>query len=359
MNSLLLPMITSSIHIISVVYFALSIPSLYLMAHKKVDSRIFQIGIGIFSGLIANYIYKNTLLSSDALLGLTLCPIVLVSLIFGPYALFFGALTHLLRVMGNSPHYTLFLLCFIAISFLAEIWKGRKYTKFLLVITVSDICSILLNWQFLLSKEMLNSSIIRALFSIVFLSLLYVFFAKIIQIFLNINVLEKRAQTDQLTGLPNRFGIIDHINHMKIDRERFYLSLIDVDFFKIVNDTYGHLTGDKVLVEVAALISENIRGSDYLGRFGGEEFMLIIDAPDMKTAESTLERLLSTVRRNEFISFEGDATFSLTISAGVALCEKTCMPDTVINSADAALYKAKEGGRDRVEFGVSCCTVNR
>ncbi|MFU2315663.1 GGDEF domain-containing protein [Rahnella sp. PCH160] len=235
MHTLLLPMITTSFHIISVVYFALSIPSLYLMAHKKVDSRICQIGIGIFSGLIANYIYKNTLLSSDALLGLTLCPIVLVSLIFGPYALFFGGLTHLLRVIG---------------------------------------------------------------------------------------------------------------------REKFYLSLIDVDFFKVVNDTYGHLTGDKVLVEIAALIGGNIRSSDYLGRFGGEEFMLIIDAPDKKTAESTLERLLRAVRCNEFVNFEGDTTLSLTISAGVALCEKNCMPDTVINSADTALYKAKEGGRDRVEFGV-------
>jgi diguanylate cyclase (GGDEF)-like protein len=358
MNNDVLPMITSSIHIISVVYFALSIPSLYLMAHKKVDSRACQIAIGIFSGLIANYIYKNTLLSSDALLGLTLCPIVLVSLIFGPYALFFGGLVHLLRVVNNSPHYTLFLLSFIALSFISEIWKGRKYTKFLLVIAVSDVFSILLNWQFLHEREILNSSIIRALFSIFFLSLLYVFFAKIIQIFLNIKVLEKRAQTDQLTGLPNRFGIIDHINHMKIGRERFYLSLIDVDFFKTVNDTYGHLTGDKILVEIATLIGDNIRGSDYLGRFGGEEFMLIIDAPDMKTAESTLERLLSTVRSNEFINFEGDRTFRLTISAGVALCEKTCMPDTVINSADAALYKAKEGGRNRVEFGVSCCPVN-
>lgn len=357
MNTMILPMITSSIHIISVVYFALSIPSLYLMAQKRVNSRLCQIGIGIFSGLIANYIYKNSLLSSDALLGLTLCPIVLVSLIFGPYALFFGTLTHLLRVVSNSPHYTLFLLSFIALSFFSEIWKGRKYTKFLGVIAATDTFSILLNWQFLHEQGMLKVSIIRALFSIFFLSLLYVFFAKIIQIFLNINVLEKRAKTDQLTSLPNRFGIIDHINHMKIGRERFYLSLIDVDFFKAVNDTYGHLTGDKVLVEIANIISANIRGSDYLGRFGGEEFMLIIDAPDMKTAESTLERLLSTVRRNQFINFEGDTTFSLTISAGVALCEKSCMPDTVINSADAALYKAKEGGRDRVEFGVSCRQV--
>lgn len=353
MNAMIFPMIISSIHIISVVYFALSIPSLYLLAHKKVDSRVCQIAIGVFSGLIANYIYKNSLLSSDALLGLTLCPIVLVSLIFGPYALFFGGLVHLLRVVSNSPHYTLFLLSFIALSFISEIWKGRKYTKFLLVIAISDAFSILLNWQFLHERGMLNASIIRAPFSIVFLSLLYVFFTKIIQIFLNINALEKRAQTDQLTGLPNRFGIIDHINHMKIGRERFYLSLIDVDFFKTVNDTYGHLTGDKVLVEIAALIGDNIRSSDYLGRFGGEEFMLIIDAPDKQTAENTLERMLRNVRCNEFINFEGDTAFKLTISAGVALCEKTCLPDTVINSADAALYKAKEGGRDRVEFGAA------
>ena len=157
---------------------------------------------------------------------------------------------------------------------------------------------------------------------------------------------EDLAKTDQLTGLLNRLGIRDALyeglNNWKSLRQPFSFILIDIDHFKQVNDTYGHDTGDKILQEMAQQLQKNIRQTDYLARWGGEEFLLVCPNTTLQEAERLAELLRERV---EQLTFEGVG--HITASFGVS-----CMSDADLNKlfkhADDALYEAKKHGRNRV-----------
>ncbi|MBI5437913.1 MAG: GGDEF domain-containing protein [Nitrosomonadales bacterium] len=122
-----------------------------------------------------------------------------------------------------------------------------------------------------------------------------------------------------------------------------------MDHFKQVNDTYGHPAGDAVLKTVAARMKECLREYDYIGRYGGEEFMVVLGDADYETAVKTAERLNQAVG-GETVVF-GDKQLAVTISAGVAVAENFAAlnPDQIVMAADQELYKAKATGRNRVE----------
>jgi diguanylate cyclase (GGDEF)-like protein len=155
-----------------------------------------------------------------------------------------------------------------------------------------------------------------------------------------------KAHSDALTGMLNRRGLDDLLS--RVGRETMADSMtsifmMDVDHFKAVNDTFGHSAGDVVLVELAQLISGQIRGLDALGRWGGEEFMVVAPGITGKMAADLGERIRQSVQQHDFAQVG-----SLTISVGIA----TLRPDTdvaqTIEQADRALYAAKNGGRNRV-----------
>ena len=168
--------------------------------------------------------------------------------------------------------------------------------------------------------------------------------------------LAQLAVTDELTGLFNRryfFGRLDE----EIDRVSRYgsnmsLIMIDIDYFKNVNDQYGHPIGDVVLSEVARLLSANIRTSDIIARYGGEEFAIMIPSMGVNEASRAADKLRTVIEVND-IMLEGPA-IKVTISAGVAdyatvKSEKGSHKDALVREADRALYRAKAEGRNRVE----------
>jgi len=123
--------------------------------------------------------------------------------------------------------------------------------------------------------------------------------------------------------------------------------MIDIDHFKKINDAYGHLVGDAVLREVAGVIRENLREIDFLARFGGEEFSIILPETDKTSAIMAAERISAKVSRERIMVF--DETLSVNISVGVATFpQNTLYPDVLLEVADKALYKAKLSGRNRV-----------
>ena len=150
---------------------------------------------------------------------------------------------------------------------------------------------------------------------------------------------------DGLTGIYNRRFLSIHLKD-EFDRFRRYqksLSLImfDLDHFKIVNDTYGHLFGDYVLQAVTALVGNLIRNTDVLARYGGEEFCCVLPETDLDKAALTAERCRRTVSKNLFHS-QG-ITARITISIGVAQMEDDITsPEKLIERADQALYEAKK-----------------
>ena len=161
------------------------------------------------------------------------------------------------------------------------------------------------------------------------------------------------AVTDELTGLYNRRYFERHLSMMlekSQEQERdMALMLIDLDYFKGVNDTYGHDTGDAVLREFALRLRRNIRGVDLACRFGGEEFVVLMPDTDFRQAQGVAERVRSAVAEKPFTV--GRSDLGITISLGVALNEhEVDTPEMVLKRADVALYRAKREGRNRVVF---------
>lgn len=161
--------------------------------------------------------------------------------------------------------------------------------------------------------------------------------------------LEILASTDSLTGLFNRRKFTQLLNQELIRYQRyqqkFSILILDIDYFKNVNDTYGHDTGDKVLIEFSDIIENNIRSSDSFGRWGGEEFILLLIESDQKHTEVTAKKLLNAINTHTF-----DTVGKITTSIGVSQPLKNDTNESIIKRADNALYNAKDNGRDRIEF---------
>lgn len=161
--------------------------------------------------------------------------------------------------------------------------------------------------------------------------------------------LDERAHTDALTGALNRRGLHRATRHTVSAGERpFLLAIVDVDDFKHVNDAYGHVTGDAVLVEVSRRIQAILRDDDALGRYGGDEFIVVIhDIADRDAAERVCERMLEALR--EPMDVRG-LRFSLTVSAGAVIDKEGSELPRLIAAADVELYRAKRAGKDRASI---------
>ena len=162
--------------------------------------------------------------------------------------------------------------------------------------------------------------------------------------------LTKAATHDALTGILNRGAIINFLERelIRVGREGGSVSIImaDADHFKKINDSLGHLVGDSVLRCIAATISSVVRPYDSVGRYGGEEFLIVLPGCDLQSARTRAEqiRLLISERSLQ------EQSVSVTLSLGVsAACEPTD-PQNLLRAADEALYRAKKDGRNRVEM---------
>jgi diguanylate cyclase len=162
--------------------------------------------------------------------------------------------------------------------------------------------------------------------------------------------IEELAELDDLTGSFNRRCIMrildDGIIHAHHTRAPFSIALIDLDWFKRINDAYGHPIGDEVLRTFAITVFANIRSNDRFGRYGGEEFLLVLPETSGDTAAGILDRLRAIIAELDWSAFSSG--MRVTISAGVATLKPDETPDTFLARADSALYAAKARGRNRI-----------
>lgn len=163
-------------------------------------------------------------------------------------------------------------------------------------------------------------------------------------------VAKELAETDPLTGLANRRRVMAELDNFIIQSRHtaqpMVLVVFDIDRFKQVNDTYGHLEGDKVLQRVAQIASDCTREGDLVGRVGGEEFVWIIPRASLELAEPMAERLRQAIAQGSSV---GDVP-AVTISVGLAQLRRLDTSLTLFSRADNALYDAKESGRNRVRL---------
>jgi len=164
---------------------------------------------------------------------------------------------------------------------------------------------------------------------------------------------EKNAIFDQLTGCYNKKETEIFINkllhaYLRYKKEAFSILMIDIDYFKKINDTYGHLAGDKALAEMSKIIFSLIRESDYFGRYGGEEFILILPETKITGAIRLAQRIKDTIQNHRF-SFHKH-TIKFTVSIGVTSVGLNDSYESLISRVDEALYEAKKKGRNRIEY---------
>ena len=163
------------------------------------------------------------------------------------------------------------------------------------------------------------------------------------------------ANHDSLTNLWNRRVILERLDQewARAAREKSPLGLIllDIDYFKRINDTLGHSRGDEVLQQVAQRLTEAVRPYDSVGRYGGEEFLVVVPNCNMHETFKIAERIRKTICDEMVASADGAIAVSASFGATAILAEQDSDPKALIVAADRALYRAKELGRNRVEWG--------
>ena len=164
----------------------------------------------------------------------------------------------------------------------------------------------------------------------------------------SINMLYDAAIRDEKTGLyNNKFfeTVLDmEIEKAKRKKEKLSLVIIDVDHFKKINDTYGHLHADKLLAELGKVIIKTVRKSDVPARFGGEEFFILLPETSLEKAKRFASRLKSEIHKNSMMK-----KHKMTVSGGITQYKHSDSKQKFKERADKAVYKAKEGGRDKFE----------
>ncbi|MFP3850906.1 diguanylate cyclase [Pseudomonas sp. W5-01] len=163
----------------------------------------------------------------------------------------------------------------------------------------------------------------------------------------------QKALIDTLTGLPNRAAwnerLEQEIDQLQRKQSSLLLGILDLDHFKRINDGYGHLAGDKVLKIIAGQLRKRLRASDFIARFGGEEFVLLLPTTPMDEGLALLERLREGIEQCPF-HFKGERV-TVTVSMGITAFSQGERSDVVLKRADQALYRAKDEGRNRIEQG--------
>lgn len=166
-----------------------------------------------------------------------------------------------------------------------------------------------------------------------------------------VKTLEVKTYLDPLTKVYNRNALHEHLKAI-LEKETFdfeiFALMVDVDNFKSINDRFGHIAGDKVLIFIAKLLKKALRDGDRVYRFGGEEFIIILNRTDLEGATLVAERLLSLCRNNKPL-FQNQQ-IAVTLSIGMTKMVEGDSMDAIIERSDTALYQAKKNGKDRLEM---------
>lgn len=168
-----------------------------------------------------------------------------------------------------------------------------------------------------------------------------------------IKILEETSNLDSLTKVFNRRALTNYLSEVCVRENKTYdvhLLILDIDDFKIINDKHGHVAGDKVLIFISNILKKTLRDGDKIFRYGGEEFVIVLNRIDTAHCSTLVNRLLDLIRRNNLI-YKGNS-LNVTMSIGLTKLLDSDTPDTLITRADKALYKAKHNGKDQMQSDI-------
>lgn len=311
--------------------------------------------LGGLAGLISVLLMFNSIQIDVARIDLRIVPVV-IAMMFGglPSALVTGALIIATRfILTPVEQIDAAILSTIVIGvFILTIAIVRRYIRmtfwnFELMIGIGILYS--LPAIYLLTNSwttFIEISLAYIFFNLIAGFVTYHLLTELRRHFENIQYQQKLAMTDALTGLANRRRLDDSLSLVGSAEDGYSLVLIDIDFFKHVNDTYGHDAGDDVLRQLGTTLASLARPDDLVGRYGGEEFLIILPNTSLADAKSIAELARTTVARNLFPT-TAVPDLQITISLGIAHSSSSHTSLEALQQADKALYHSKDSGRNR------------
>jgi diguanylate cyclase (GGDEF)-like protein len=155
--------------------------------------------------------------------------------------------------------------------------------------------------------------------------------------------MEVMSKTDYLTKLPNRRLVLSRINDLIGKKKDFCIGLADIDHFKEVNDRFGHVKGDEILIRLSSILREAVGDCGFVGRWGGEEFLIVMEADHIDTILKKADEIRSAVEKH----WHEDIGENVTLTIGLCKYRENISINTMIAEADRALYQGKQEGRNR------------
>lgn len=336
---------------LSIIFFVLSRsePFTFKGAHWK------RIVFGVVAGFTALYLRNNRLVLVDDLsFSFEMLPMILVTF-FGGWLSGLCSFIVAFLFSGMFTLNNLFIAIILCTLFTFRVWQRRKHRELYITIIlvgifrlalVSGIHGIDVPWSELLFYQVIAAGCMILCYHALNYKEMYM--SKVFTI-------RVKAATDELTQINNRASIDYWLAQRQIQREACGLILLDIDNFKHVNDTLGHLAGDRVLIELGRLLRHLTRNDDFAGRYGGEEFLVMTSNYDPDTLLAIAERIRKEVE-DCLIILEDGRELKVTVSLGVSLYLPGMIIRKSLKLADLSLYEAKRQGKNRV-VGSSILTL--
>ncbi|PKE27947.1 GGDEF domain-containing protein [Rahnella sp. AA] len=314
-----------------------------------------RLAFGLVAGITALYLRGNQLVLNENLsFSFEMLPMILVTF-FGGWLSGLCSFVVAFFFSGMFTLNNLFIAIILGTLFLFRVWRRRKHRELYITIVlvgifrlalVSGIHGIQVPWTELIFYQ----AIAACCMILCYHALNYK------EIYMNkVFTIRVKAATDELTQINNRASLDYWLAQRQIQREACGLILLDIDNFKRVNDTLGHLVGDRVLIEVGRLLRHLTRNEDFAGRYGGEEFLVMTSAYDPETLLAIAERIRKEVE-DCVINLEDGRELRVTVSLGVSLYLPGMIIRKSLKLADLSLYEAKRKGKNCV-VGSSILTL--
>lgn len=225
-------------------------------------------------------------------------------------------------------------------------WKDNNIRTFGVAITIVVTLRLLASLPFLTTRPVIWQSLVYQGITLMCMFICYHGLGGKFKYVQNFFQTKESSSLDFLTKAYNRMGLEEHLKRVKKGSPQVGLAMLDIDFFKQVNDNYGHPVGDAVLVRVAEVIRMMIRKEDVLARFGGEEFVILFSSDNIYQMVKSCERIRQAIAKTPFAATDG-TPFSITVSLGVTRYQKGKNLQENIIVADKALYLSKTHGRNK------------
>ncbi|TCJ03851.1 GGDEF domain-containing protein [Cytobacillus praedii] len=342
--------------LVSVLFFYSQVSNKYPL-HAKSTLKI-KILIGVLGGLLSNILMQYSIPVDNTMVDLRHIPTILLAYYGGGIPAFISMIMTLAGRFLISASLSSYLAIVISVSgtLFAIFFSKQNYSKKIKILGIVTFNNLVFSivFSYLVSSFIIVLKVLPIYWIVSYLSAYLSFYVlayirKSQKLF---NKYQTESTTDGLTGLNNvrKFEeVFDHlIKDLQTNEQKLALLFIDIDFFKKVNDTYGHSEGDVVLKELGLRLQQSTRAFDIVSRNGGEEFTVLLLNCPLNRANELAERIRKNVEDNPFTLNSGEE-INLTISVGVACYQETTIdPTQLIEDADKALYQAKQSGRNRV-----------